>query len=526
MKENGLDAIPQSRSTFDSLRWQAFTAVISAIYLFLNLFRSLRFPYLLGGDQIYFWMGAQRMLSGQAIYRDFFQCTPPGTDLIYAAGFKIFGETIWVTNAVALVLGVLSGCLCFSLARRLMKNAYALLATALYLVFIYGKFLNATHHWFAVFFILLAVRVSMGGVTTGRMAWSGTLLGLASFFNHVHSAAALFAFVIYLLLSGMRKHEERVHMAKSASALVLTFAAAALCLYAYYLGTVGFAQIWSCLVEAVSRYAREVPWSLGLPRELRLSTLPGLLPYLAVYILLPSVYSFALWKCWRFRDDVRFPWNEVTLLSLTGLSLLLEVAVSINVLRLFAIAMPGIVLLVWMAGRLHRGKEALLVAASVVVTVSGAYQTIEKHAVNSARGELPGGWLATTPEAFGKLRLLAQHTHQGEFLLQAGWPGVYLPLRVQNPLYLPTLTRWDPGYDKDMGPAIRELETKQVRFVLWTHHLDEGCGFSACADDLSPVRAYLIASFRPMQAFSDGDVLWQRVESGALEGKGADVAGR
>jgi hypothetical protein len=238
-----------------------------------------------------------------------------------------------------------------------------------------------------------------------------------------------------------------------------------------------------------------------------------LLPYLAVYILLPSVYAFALWKCWRLRGDVRFPWNQATLLSLTGLLLFFDVAVSVNVLRLFAIAMPGIVLLVWAAGRLRPRRPALFFGVSLAVAVFGAYQTIEKHAVNNARGELPGGRFAATPEAYGKLRTLAQHTQPGDFFLQAGWPGVYLPLKVQNPLYLPTLSRWDPGYDKDMESAIRQLEAKQVHYVLWTHHLDEGCEFSACKDDLSPVRAYLTASFRPAHVFSDGDVLWQRVES-------------
>ncbi|MBB6146683.1 hypothetical protein HNQ77_004662 [Silvibacterium bohemicum] len=207
-----------------------------------------------------------------------------------------------------------------------------------------------------------------------------------------------------------------------------------------------------------------------------------------------------------------FPWNQATLLSLTGLLLLLDVAVSVNVLRLFAIAMPGIVLVVWAAGRLRLPARAMFLAASVAVIVFGAYQTIEKHAVNSSRGELAGGQFAATREVYGKLQLLAQRTQPGEFFLQAGWPGGYLPLKVQNPLYLPTLSRWDPGFNKDMKPVIRQLDARQVRYVLWTHHLDERCDFTACRDDLSPVRSYLTASFRPVQAFPDGDVLWQRVE--------------
>jgi hypothetical protein len=54
----------------------------SAAYLYVNLFVLPNTPYLLGGDQTYFWVDAQRMLSGERPYRDFFQFTPPGTDVV------------------------------------------------------------------------------------------------------------------------------------------------------------------------------------------------------------------------------------------------------------------------------------------------------------------------------------------------------------------------------------------------------------------------------------------------------------
>jgi hypothetical protein len=71
------------------------------VYLYANLFVSAKTPFLLGGDQVYFWMGALRILDGQAAYRDFFQITPPGTDLVYAAFFKVLGTDVWVPNTVA-----------------------------------------------------------------------------------------------------------------------------------------------------------------------------------------------------------------------------------------------------------------------------------------------------------------------------------------------------------------------------------------------------------------------------------------
>src|SRR4051794_87354 len=119
-----------------AMLWYGFVVVLSFTYLYFDLFASPRVPFLLGGDQVFYWMGAMRLLSGQAIFREFFQYTPPGTDLVYAVWFKIFGSRIWVTNAVVLSLGVLSTLLCFSLSRQLMRTGNALIAAGLFLVVI------------------------------------------------------------------------------------------------------------------------------------------------------------------------------------------------------------------------------------------------------------------------------------------------------------------------------------------------------------------------------------------------------
>ena len=57
--------------------------VATGLYLYLSLFASWKVPYLLGGDQTFFWMDGQRILSGEVIFRDFFRFVPPGTSLLY-----------------------------------------------------------------------------------------------------------------------------------------------------------------------------------------------------------------------------------------------------------------------------------------------------------------------------------------------------------------------------------------------------------------------------------------------------------
>lgn len=50
-----------------------------SLYLYLNLFSLSNTPFLLEGDQTFFWTYAMRMLQEERVYRDFFQFTPPGT---------------------------------------------------------------------------------------------------------------------------------------------------------------------------------------------------------------------------------------------------------------------------------------------------------------------------------------------------------------------------------------------------------------------------------------------------------------
>jgi hypothetical protein len=57
--------------------------------------------------------------------------------------------------------------------------------------------------------------------------------------------------------------------------------------------------------------------------------------------------------------------------------------------------------------------------------------------------ELFGPRMATTPVAAQKLTWLAQHTSPGQYVFQAVWPSIYLPLAVRNPVFLDNL---DTGY--------------------------------------------------------------------------------
>jgi hypothetical protein len=72
--------------------WLAACVLLAAaVFVYLQLFILPDIPLLDHGDQTIYLFNAARMLEGQVMYRDFFQFTPPGTEFVYLALFKLFG---------------------------------------------------------------------------------------------------------------------------------------------------------------------------------------------------------------------------------------------------------------------------------------------------------------------------------------------------------------------------------------------------------------------------------------------------
>ncbi|HMF63786.1 MAG TPA: hypothetical protein VK608_06825, partial [Edaphobacter sp.] len=66
------------------------------VFLYLRTFLLPTTPFAGIGDQILFFSRAARIVHGQILYRDFFEMVTPGTELLYAATFRVFGIHAWV----------------------------------------------------------------------------------------------------------------------------------------------------------------------------------------------------------------------------------------------------------------------------------------------------------------------------------------------------------------------------------------------------------------------------------------------
>lgn len=493
--------------------WLTVIVLLSAAsYLYLNLFAFTNTPFLLSGDQTFFWMHGQRMLYGEQPYRDFFQFTPPGTDFVYFILFRLLGLHIWVTNLAVLALGVALSWMCFELATEIMERRLASLAASLFLVLIYGKALNGTHHWFSVLAVMCAVRIGQRSSAATWTFTAGAFLGLASFFTQTRGAVAALAFAIFLLWKRAHSNKTSRSLGRDELLLFAGFAVVLLALSAHFVAMVGASKLWYYEVTYVRRFMVHglANRSMGLLQPLSWGTLPALAPYLFVHLLLPVIYLEVLWRCWRNRWNPAFRWEPVALLALVGLSLLVEVVFSLNWLRLYTVSMPGIILLIWTVGRAEKVRPYAIVAVWVLIAAFAIRQTLSRQVGEYVRLETPGGKTAVRPQTSNKLQSMMHYTEPGEFLFQAAGPTLYLPLHLLNPVFMDAVETNQQTRPEYIALAIQQLETKKVRFVLWSQRLDYGDQVERPTEAIIPLRDYLRARYLRVQVFSDRDELWER----------------
>lgn len=492
--------------------WFTLAPLLGAVaaYLYCNLFVGGRTPVLLSGDQLFFWMNGQRMLDGELPYRDFFQFTPPGADVFYFLIFKIFGPKIWVVNAVVVLLGIALCWVCFEIARTIMPRGGAVLSSCLFLVLIYSRLLNATHHWFSVLAIMTALAILMRGIDARRLAMAGALLGIACFFTQTHGIVALAAVSIFLKYYDARAPgQERFW--NHERTLLAGFSIAVLLLNAFFVAKVGVGRLFYCQVYYVCRVMVQRPL-LGLPEYWQVASHGSLIYEYAqlvfVYLMLPVGYALALRRSWRNSENSELQRPEVALLALVGASLLLELVFSLNWLRVYAVSMAGIILFVWLLD--HADRRRYFVSVVWLAVLGMAVERVwTAQTYRYSIADLPAGTCSTRPADYVKLTWVMQRTKPGDFLFEAGWPGVYIPLGLRNPVFLDTAgTMLNPQWAQWV---VQELEARQVRFVLWADRLNyPPDSRHPGTTHIVPLRDYLRAHYQRTRIFPDGEEAWER----------------
>ena len=134
--------------------------------------------------------------------------------------------------------------------------------------------------------------------------------------------------------------------------------------------------------------------------------------------------------------------------------------------RVFTVSLFGVILFVWMLAQTPRLMRYAFTLGWVLVLGLAAEQLIAVHTSNSVKTEFPGGYFATSPQEYDELHWIERLTKPGDPFLEVDWTGVYLPLRLKNPLYVASLDPWDAPRVEDIELAIQQIESKKVRYRL------------------------------------------------------------
>jgi hypothetical protein len=487
---------------------------IAPLYLYLNLFTFTNIPFYLEGDQNFFCMYALRMLRGERAYRDFFQFTPPGTDLFYLSLFRLFGPRIWVMNFAVLLVGVILCWVCFHVAQQLMELRLALLAALLFLVFIYCDRLDATHHWFSLLAGLCAVRVLMPRRTLSRIAVAGSLLGIASFFTQTTGVAGVLALIVSIAWEHASSETSWQTTLKQQASLCIAFVLAWTVLNAPFLAHPGWRQLWYLQVTyprhyVILKHEFLFPYLYGqLSRHLLLERAQQL----ALYLLLIGIYPPVLWYCWRRRREYASQDKmKLVLISLMGSSLLLAIVTRANWIRIYSVSMPAIILLLWAVSLLGKQRRYATAAIWMVVACVATKQIWSRQHPHHTLISLPAGRAAVSAQLDEKFSWLMQHTRPDDLFFQAQWLNLYLPLELRSPAFMDNLSATDRIPPEYVALTIQQVEKERVKYILWSPQIVAlSQPYSYGQDQLNPFHTLLETKYKRVQIFSDHDEIWER----------------
>jgi len=486
--------------------------------LYLNAFIFPHTPIYQGDTSAIWILDATKMLQGQVIYRDFFEFTLPGTQVVYLLLFKWFGVRAWIPSALWVALGIGLAWACLAISKQLLSGVSVYLPSLLFLGLGFFSEPDPTHHWFSTLACMTAIAVLMAKRSPPRLAAAGALCGLATLFTQSRGILAVAGFAAFLLWECRAKKQDGSRLLKAEAYLVIPFLATTLPVIAYLVGKVGFGLFLNSTVIFLMKYWSRCFWGsiyvygADLPDLELWLEVPALLLWLFMHLLLPFVY---LWFFVRYRrQTVAHPeelWDRAMLVGIVGFCMFLSIALSPVWLRLVSVAPPALITLVWLnqsPGRLARTLTRLAWAGGLfgLALPSVAVQTGWKGYFDAPTGRAA----LLDPAQYEKYRWVLEHTHPGDFYFQADDCDEYFLLGLQNPAEVPFVT--DSAYTRpeQVQNAIAMLEEHQVHWVMWSAWLDvprhPGADGSA-----APLRLYLREHYHPVREFDDQYAeVWER----------------
>jgi 4-amino-4-deoxy-L-arabinose transferase-like glycosyltransferase len=513
-------------------------AITLVLFLTSCLYLRLVYDYidLVSQDEGIILQGAQRIVSGQMPYRDFFTFYTPGSYYWLALFFKLLGSSILVGRALLLAYGGLFAAFTYLVARRVCSRLNSLLAACLVTMVCVPYFFQVLHNWDSTLWACLALYAAVRWLESDRWAWalaSGSLAALTCLFEQSKGAGLVLGLALGLGILVLKRQSGLPAVGRWLPALLLGFAWPFLLTLAYFGVHHALSAMIADLVWPLRHYAgaNRLPYGGVLPSWRALMRGPwawrafGLFVTSPVFIVcaLPLFAVCALaWFALRSDGASTGPRRYYVLVSATLSGLVLSVVATgrPDTSHIIFDAPLFLLVLAWMAEAawtpfLRSARTlgtAYVLASSTALGLALVFPALgASHRLETRRGVLRAG---APCDAFDYIQA---RVPAGETILVYPYAPLYYYLTATYSVSRYDYLQLGMHDSSQFHEALLEIEAAQPRFVLFNPsfialvpEVFPATSVEALAAP-DPVADYILAHYRPCRAFWSGGVPWHVV---------------
>jgi 4-amino-4-deoxy-L-arabinose transferase-like glycosyltransferase len=462
-----------------------FVLVMAYFFLFVEVLWRI-------GDEGTLVYGAQLVAQGALPYRDFFEVMGPASFYWLGLFFKLFGTNVIVARAILLFTASFTIILLYWMTRRIYQGPYEVLPSIFYLIISFPLWPGTNHHWDSNLFALLAVGAFFLWQDRGRwwfLALAGVLAGLTSCFIQQKGLFLVAALALVVLINGYRAGEAKSRVAPGLGILLGGYAAVGglVLLFFYHAG--GLSDlIYANLIWPLTRYenVNRVPYGYGLIAlyfksyqqilhtifSSPLSQVLALLimaPFYVIFCLPILLIGFAGVSYFSKSSHTRIFDNIMLPYWAAGFAMCISEMHRRDIMHLIY-GSPLLVVLFFVCCYYYLDNKKLFESLVVgLITCCliffGSFNALIALRANqkivTRRGILYG--FKENPA----LKFLIEHTKPGDYaFIYPYYPMYYFLADVKNPTRYSILL-YHINTEAQFDEAIRALEQKQVKYVLW-----------------------------------------------------------
>jgi 4-amino-4-deoxy-L-arabinose transferase-like glycosyltransferase len=504
--------------------------IFGAAFGYLCLFRNYTN---LDCDEGIILQGAQRILDGQVLYRDFFSFYTPGSYYLLALLFKLFGSSMLVARTALCIYGGIFSVLTYLIARRVCERWSSILAAYLVAFCILPNRFAVLHNWDSTLFAYLTVYCAILLLQRPHWLWSlamGTAASVTVLLEQskgVGLVAGLATGCAILFYFGVIRFRLQ-HIAAGLTGLAWPVVA----VVAYFAAERALPQMMTGLLWPIQHYSSVntvafgyIPVHGGLnqlitdaaPIQTVLISLILLSCWLisALPLLAPGILMYSALQLKRIKSGERLSYYILCCSSIAGL--LLSVLVTRkDFMHLLHIAPVAFLILAWIMD----GKEITLqiteplrpVLSSLLLIVFSALglMALAQNAAAQRRVNTPRGVLRVAGKE-NALPYLTEHTTPGDTIFVYPYrPLYYFLTATSNPTGFELLQL---GFHtpEEFAQALNSVRTQRPRVVLYQSSYFDDIAFGFPSTPLSvlakpdPLTRYVAAEYRVCAALTSAD---------------------